>query len=473
METLLSILNAFKGKKVLIVGDLMLDTYFKGEVTRVSAEAPIPIVKVEHEFHVLGGAGNVAANVVSLGGKATLFSFVGTDYQSEIVKSILKEKEIENFLDENERTIHKVRILGNGQQLARADFEAVKDNSFTPELKIILRQKASEADVIIVSDYAKGAITQDLMYTLSDFKGKIIADPKPKNKDLFKGIFLVKSNEKEALEMSPSSDVEVSGKKLKEELNTMMLITRGKHGMTLFTDQLVTIPTYAKEVFDVTGAGDTAIAAIALSIAAGASLKEAAMIANQAAGIKVEKAGTYAVSNSEVLSRLMKEESKILDLETLSYIVADLKKKGKKIVWTNGCFDLLHIGHTRYLQEAKKLGDILVVGLNSDDSVRRLKGPTRPIQAENERAEILASLEFVDYVTIYPDSTSERCLKELKPNLYVKGGDYSMDYLANFIEGKVVREHGGEIKIIPHVEGKSTTSLVGRIRLNGEENHAS
>ncbi len=469
MEDLLSILSHFKEKEILVIGDVMLDTYFKGDVSRISAEAPIPIVSVEKEFHSLGGAGNVAANVVSLGGKATLFSFVGKDSQSEIVKKLLKESQIKSFLDNNHKTTQKIRIMGGNQQLSRADFETTDDKLFTEGVKISLIERAKKSDIIIISDYAKGAITSDLMNLLLPFKKKIICDPKPKNKDLYKGIFLLKANEKESTEMTALSNISLAGKKLKEELNANnVLITRGKNGMTIFSDSLdkeINIPTSVKEVFDVTGAGDTAIAAIALAVASGASLNEAAIIANHAAGIKVEKAGTYAVSLSELSSKLVKEESKILDLERLHKTVLDLKKKGKKIVWTNGCFDLLHVGHTYYLKEAKKLGDVLIVGLNSDDSVRKLKGPMRPINTEEERAEILSSLEFVDYILIFPETSVERYLTLLKPDVFVKGGDYSIDYLLSIPEGQAVKEYSGEIKIISLVEGKSTTKILENIKI--------
>lgn len=469
MEDTLSILDRFKEKEILVIGDLMLDTYFKGDVSRISAEAPIPIVKVENEFHSLGGAGNVAANVVSLGGKATLFSFVGKDAPSEIVKNLLKESKIESFLDNNHKTTQKMRIVGGNQQLSRADFETTYDKLFNEDIKISLIEKANKSEVIIISDYAKGAITSDLMNLLLPFKKKIICDSKPKNKNLFNEIFLLKANEKEVLEMSSFSNINLAGRKLRDELKTNVLVTRGKEGMTLFSvssEEEINIPTSAREVFDVTGAGDTAIAAIALAIASGASLNEAAIIGNHAAGIKVEKAGTYAVSYSELVSNLIREKKKILDLERLHKTVLDLRKKGKKIVWTNGCFDLLHVGHTFYLKEAKKLGDVLIVGLNSDDSVRKLKGPTRPINTAEERAEILSSLEFVDYILIFPETSVEKYLSLLKPDVFVKGGDYSLDYLLSIPEGKAVKEHAGEIKIISLVEGKSTTKILENIKVN-------
>lgn len=463
MDNGLSIIKKFAGKKILIIGDVMLDTYLKGTVERVSAEAPIPIVNVEQEFHVLGGAGNVAANIVSLGGRATLFGFVGRDHSAHILRKICDKKNIEYSFQESERTIHKLRIIGNNQQLSRADFEIVKEKIFKKDFLQKLIKKAQEANMIIISDYAKGAITQQLMRALAPFRKKIIVDPK-KNAKLYEGVFLIKPNEKEAFDMTGATTAEEAGKKLQSQLHANIILTRGKKGMTIFSDEITTIPTSAKEVFDVTGAGDTVSAVLAMALASGASLNEAAILANHAAGIKVEKAGTYAVNIHELQSKITQEESKILSIENLERVISDVKKKGRKIVWTNGVFDVLHIGHTNFLREAKKLGDILVVGLNSDASVKKIKGPTRPIQNERERAEIISSLECVDYVTIYPYETSENYLSIVKPHIYVKGGNFSVAMLQKDPEGKKVKQHGGEIKIIPLVDGKSTSQLLEKIK---------
>ena len=458
------LMNRFRQKKILIIGDLMLDTYLKGEVTRVSSEAPVPVIKIENEYHDIGGAGNVAANIVSLGGHATLFSFVGDDHAGIILKNLLLKQRIESIIETDEKTIQKIRLIGSNQQLARADHEIVKKRFFSRNAKSMLRQKASEADMIIVSDYAKGVINEDTMSIISEFKNKTIIDPKPANKELYKNVFLLTPNEKELFEMTSLSNLEEAGEKLKEELQANILVTRGKKGMSLFSDKQTNIPTYAKEVLNVTGAGDTVVAALALSIASGASISEAAIIANHAAGITVEKEGTYAVGFSELSSRILTKENKIVNFERLLELVDELKQKDKKIVWTNGCFDLLHVGHTRNLREAKKFGDILVVGLNSDESVRKLKGEGRPVQTERERAEILSSLEFVDYVIIFPELDPKKYLRELQPDIYTKGGDYSLETLQNDEEGKIVSSYGGEIKIIPFVEGKSTSNLLNTIK---------
>jgi D-beta-D-heptose 7-phosphate kinase / D-beta-D-heptose 1-phosphate adenosyltransferase len=464
MDRIESIISKFKEKKILVVGDVMLDTYLKGDVKRVSPEAPVPIVKIDGEYNTLGGAGNVASNLVSLGCKASLFSFAGNDFSGDILKGLLRKKGVESFIDKSNKTIQKIRIFGGNQQLARADRESIRERKFSGEIKRILSEKAAEADMIIVSDYSKGAVNEDLMNLLAGYMGKIIVDPKPKNKELYRGVFLITPNEKETIEMTSVQNVEDAGSKLKEDLKANILVTRGKKGMSLFSNKQIHIPTYAREVFNVTGAGDTAIATLALALASGASMNEAANLANHAAGITVEKQGTYSVSFSELLSRVQKEESKIVNIDKLRGIVKDFKKKSKKVVWTNGCFDLLHIGHTRYLREAKKLGDILVVGINSDSSVRELKGPDRPVQNESERAEVLSSLEFIDHIVIFPELNPERYLRELEPDIFAKGGDYDLEALKKHSEGKIVEGYGGQIITIPvDAEGASTSKIIDTI----------
>ncbi|MBS3099190.1 D-glycero-beta-D-manno-heptose 1-phosphate adenylyltransferase [Candidatus Pacearchaeota archaeon] len=465
MERMNVILNKFKEKKILVIGDIMLDTYLKGEVRKMSVEAPVPVVKIEQEFNTLGGAGNVASNIISLGGKATIFSFIGNDQAGNHIINLLEEKNIESYMERERKTIQKIRIIGNEQQIARADQEEISQKIFSDKTKVILARKSAEADIIIISDYAKGVINKDLIAFLTEFKHRMIIDPKPANKEIYKGAFLIKPNEKEVFDMTNVEDFEEACRKLKEELQSHILVTRGKKGMSLFSNNLVHIPTYAREVFNITGAGDTVIATLALSLASGASINEAAIISNHAAGITVEKEGTYSVGFSELMAKIFEKESKICSLEELKKIVDDLKKKNKKIVWTNGCFDLLHVGHTRYLKEAKKLGDTLIVGLNSDASVKKLKGEDRPIQTETERAEILSSLEFIDYVTIFPETTPTRYIGELKPHVYVKGGDYSVEQLRKHEEGKIIEEQGGEIIIVPLENSTSTSKILESIKM--------
>ncbi|MFH1307844.1 MAG: bifunctional heptose 7-phosphate kinase/heptose 1-phosphate adenyltransferase [archaeon] len=456
-------INKFKDANILVIGDIMLDKYFEGDVLRISPEAPVPVVHIKEEFHEIGGAGNVASNIASLGGKATIFSFVGNDPEAEILKRLLDQKSITYFFDTTSSTIQKTRVVGKGQQLVRFDKEEASEKMFSNEIKNKIIEKANEANIILISDYAKGAITLDLMNLLSNFKNKIIVDAKPKNKELFKGVFLTKSNEKESLTMSSKMNVHEAGQFLNDNLNSNILITRGGKGMVLFSDKTTEIPTYAKEVYDVTGAGDTVIAALALALSVGSSIEEAAIISNHAAGIAVGKKGTYPVSLKELKSKFEYQQMKIVNLDELKRIVEDNKRKGKKIVWTNGCFDLIHIGHVRYMQDAKKLGDILIVGLNSDASVKSLKGQFRPIQSELERAEILSSLEFVDYITIFPESSVEKYLIALKPDIYAKGSDYNLEIM-NQDERKAIESYKGETKFIALTEEQSTSKIIKKIK---------
>lgn len=461
MNNLEIIMSNFPKKHILVVGDIMLDKYLEGDISRISQEAPVPIVSLKKEFYELGGAANVAANIVSLGGKVSLFGFAGNDTNGIVLKQLLVEKGIGCFLDETAITTEKTRILSSGQHLLRFDKEEINEKTFSDKIKQRLKEEAAKADIILVSDYAKGVVNSDLFQLLDEYNLKIIIDPKPKNKELYKKVFLITPNEKEAIEMADCSDPDLAGEMLSKELNSNVIVTRGKSGMTIFADRKTQIPTYAKEVFDVTGAGDTAIASLALAIASGASLEEAAIISNHAAGIAVEKKGTYQVRLSELKERIFSREKKVVSLEELKMKLEGEKRKGKKIVWTNGCFDLLHVGHTRYLKETKKLGDVLVIGLNSDSSVRTLKGPSRPIQTESERAEILSALEFVDYVVIYPELNSSRYIREVQPDIVTKGGDYKE--IKNEEERRALEEVGGKFVSLPFVEGRSTTNILKAI----------
>jgi D-beta-D-heptose 7-phosphate kinase/D-beta-D-heptose 1-phosphate adenosyltransferase len=465
MEELRKILENFKNKKILVIGDLILDTYLEGNVSRISPEAPVPILNVKNKFNVLGGAGNVAANISSLGGKARLFGFLGNDTKSKILMRLMKKNKIDYICQPcKDEAIRKTRILGNNQQIIRFDEETISRKILTNESKDILRGLAKNSDLIIISDYAKGTITTDLMECIKDFKNKTVVDPKPKNKSIYDSVLLITPNEKEALELSQEEDLEKAGEKLKKEFNSNILLTLGEKGMALFSNEKnIKIPTYAKEVYDVSGAGDTVIATISLALSSGANFEQAAILANYAAGIVVEKKGTYALSFNELKNRLESGDNKILEFELLKKRIFDLKEKKKKIVWTNGCFDLLHVGHIRYLSEAKKKGDVLIIGLNSDFSIKKLKGDSRPIQEENERAEIISSLNFVDYVFIFNEESPEKYLRELKPDVYVKGGDYDINSL-NPKEIDAVSSYGGKIEIVNLSQDKSTTNIIKKIK---------
>ncbi len=467
MEKLKDVLNKFIGKKVVVIGDVMLDKYIYGNVSRINPEAPVPIVNIEKESYEIGGAGNVASNVASLGGNVCLFGFLGKDKEADAVKKLLLEKKINYFFDENEITTQKTRIIGGRQQVVRFDKEETNPKIFSEETKNIILEKAEEADIISVSDYAKGVITEDLINFLSRFKKKIIIHPKPSNKNIslssFKDTLLVIPNEKEVLEMSACEDVFEAGEKLHRELNTDILVTRGAKGLTLFSDNRIEIPTYAKKIYDVQGASDTIVSALSLGIASGASVEEAGIIANHAAGIAVERIGTYSVKINELKNRILIGERKSVTFEELKRIVLELKGRNKKIIWTNGCFDVLHAGHKYSLEKAKEKGDVLIVGIDSDDSVRALKGPDRPIYKEKERVELLSAIEFVDYITVFPYGQAANYLKELKPDIYVKSGNYTLDTI-NQEERIIIEEYGGEIYLPKGLSEFSTSSVIEKIR---------
>lgn len=464
MNNLKNILNNFSHKKITVIGDVMLDKTIIGDVSRVSPEAPAPVIKVKEEFYTPGGAANVAANISSLGGNVSLFGFVGRDSNAEILSGILSDMNIKYFLDENFRTTLKERImLRRNYQHSRIDYEETSQKKFSQATKDVMKREISNSDMILLSDYAKGVVTSDLMSFLKSTGKKIIIDPKPKNTALYSDSFLITPNEEEALEMSKKEEVYSAGRYLRQVLNSNILITRGEKGMSLFSDKEIEIPTTAKEVYDVTGAGDTVIAALSLSLASGASFEEAIIIANHAAGIAVERAGTYQVKLSELEKSIYGEERKLKTLEELSSIVEDLKRKQKRVVWTNGCFDILTSGHTKYLAKAKEQGDYLIVGLNSDSSVKSIKGHSRPINSENTRAEILSSLSCVDYVIIYSEPHPTNYLSSLKPDVYAKGGDYALDTI-NQEERKIVEAYRGKIVIISTGENISTSKIIERIK---------
>jgi len=477
MDHLRKILSGFSGKKVAVVGDVMLDEYQFGKATRISPEAPVPVVRIESERYVLGGAANVAANVNSLGGKVSLFGFVGNDRAADKLTDLtFAEKNINFFFQQfSGPTTRKVRFISGQQQLFRADYEDTNPKPWDMSKLHELEAALEEADIIVISDYAKGAVSPDLVSRLKKSGKRIIVDPKPKNAFLYNGVFLVKLNENEACEISDCDNDYKAGESLRDVLNSNVLITRGSRGALLFDGSVKVkeFPAMAREVYDVTGAGDTVLATIAMSLAAGASLDDAVILANHAAGIKVEKFGTAAVSLSELEKRIFKEEeNKIKTREELKAVISNYQAQGKKVVWTNGCFDILHQGHIRYLKSAAELGDILVIGLNSDESVRKLKGPTRPIQTQDARAEIVAALEFVDYVTVFPETRVTPLMTYLQPDIWVKGGDYVKDsselkngkQLMDQDERRAIESYGGNIVFIPVEVDVSTTKIADKLQ---------
>ena len=463
MKKLGEIIHNFKDKKIVVIGDVMLDKYIIGNSTRISPEAPVPIIEAKEEFYECGGAANVAANIASLEGKVALFGFVGKDESGAILKKLLEEKGIEYYFGSNSITTLKIRPKVKNQQLLRIDYEDRTKKEFDEQMIDAMKQEISNSDLVVVSDYAKGTISPELMRFVKASGKRIIADPKPKNMSLFYNTFLIKVNESEALEMSKENDIYKAGRNMRGSLKSNIVITRGEKGMVLFSEKELEIPTYAKEIYDLSGAGDTTLSALALSIAAGASIEEAAIISNHAAGIAVGKAGTYHVKLSELEKQILGEENKLKSFDELKTIVADLKRKGKRIAWTNGCFDLLHEGHVKYLSDAKQHADYLIVGINSDDSIRKIKGPKRPLRPQEARAEIISSLGCVDSVIIFPEMNTIHYLQELKPDVYVKGGDYTLDTI-NQDEKKIIDSYRGKIVLVGLKSGVSTSGILRDIQ---------
>jgi D-beta-D-heptose 7-phosphate kinase/D-beta-D-heptose 1-phosphate adenosyltransferase len=467
------VLDKFPDKKIAVIGDLMLDRYIYGSVERISPEAPVPVVKQEREFFNLGGAANVAANISCLQGKAFLFGYTGDDKEREILIQKLSDNNIEPFLIRAlKNTILKTRIGNSNQQIVRLDREQEIKVDKSLEEKLIKQVFDINPDIIVASDYAKGTLSENLISILKnqkiDRKIKIIVDPKPKNKENYKNIYLVTPNLKESLEMAGIENKEKvyeAGEYLRDYFNSNILLTRGKDGMTIFDKQgkIINFPTRARSVYDITGAGDTVVASMALALSCGLSLEESANLANHAAGIVVGKKGTSTVYREELEELIESEHKKLKSLAQLKRIIKYRKERGKKIVWTNGCFDILHKGHVRYLAESKKLGDFLVVGLNSDKSVKELKGKDRPIMSQEDRAEILSSLEYVDYVIIFQEKTARNCLSTLEPDIYVKGGDYNLEKMDQG-ERKIIESYNGKIKFIDVGSEDSSSKYIQNIR---------
>lgn len=466
-------------KRVLVIGDVMLDTYFTGDVKRISPEAPVPVFRKKCERCVLGGAANVAANLVAAGQDVSMMSIVGKDDTGSKLKSIFDEQGINTDLliaiDRN--TTEKTRFLAsNNQQVLRLD---VEDTDPLPEedchnLLDILRRCISNYDLVLISDYLKGLLTYDftqgVIQIANESNVPVIIDVKDPKYNKYKHATLIKPNLKELHDLTgeavnADSEIISASEKLRESCCCKYVLTTcGGRGMVLIGDgEPYFIEAFGQEVFDVTGAGDTTIAYLGTCMINGYSMRESVDIANLAAGIQVSKVGTSSVFWPEIRERMADQAGgsihKILSRQMVNTFRKD--HADKRIVFTNGCFDILHIGHIRYLQEAAKLGDVLIIGLNSDESVRRLKGSDRPINNENDRAEMLSSLGFVDYVSIFEDDTPLDLIKTIQPDVLVKGGDYKPE---DIVGREIVEGRGGKLVLLPFVEGKSTTNIIEKIK---------
>ena len=477
MTNITNIIKSFTNKKVLIIGDVMLDRYLHGEVSRISPEAPIQILNAKRRDFTAGGAANCASNISSLGGTPILCSIIGNDENGDKLLEILKKRKVDTsgiIKTDKVKTIVKERIVSNNQQLLRIDFENIEDFKKLNKQELIsrIKNKINKVDSILISDYAKGIIGKELIDSIKKFNKKnipVIIDPKPVNKELYKGFTLVTPNLKEAKKMSNKTELKEIGSTLIKELNSNILITRGQEGMSLFKKDgsITEMPTEAKEVNDITGAGDTVISTIALALASKTTLNQAAILANHAASIVVAKFGTAMVSQRELINLISSENKKVKDLKDLVEISKEARKLNKKIVFTNGCFDIIHPGHTKFLRESKKQGDILIVAVNSDSSVKKLKGSNRPLIPENERAEVLSSLEFIDYIIIFNDIDSSKLIESIKPQICTKGSTSNLNNMP-IKEKEIIKKLNCNLITIAKFEEYSTSKIINRINNNGK-----
>lgn len=472
---------SFQSIRALVVGDVMLDRYWSGDTSRISPEAPVPIVHIQNLEERPGGAGNVALNIAALGAQVDLLSFCGDDNEGDILEKKLSHASVNCYLHKitQSRTVTKLRILSLHQQLIRLDFEEQPYQIDYTYLKQLFEQRLQYCNVVILSDYAKGclAYAQDLIQLARKAGKPVFVDPKSKDFKIYQGATVLTPNRREFEAVVDRCDSEHTllqkGTQLLEKHNFQaILVTRGEQGMTLIQkDQPeVYLPAYAKQVYDVTGAGDTAIACLALTYAAQADLVQSAQLANIAAGIVVGKLGAATVSPVELRRAIQIQQLSshrgILPETELKTIVEDAKAHDEQIVMTGGCFDILHAGHVAYLEQAKRLGDRLIVAVNDDDSVSKLKGLGRPINNLANRMAVLAGLSVVDWVISFSEATPERLIKLLLPDIWVKGSDYQVHELS---EAKAIQEYGGQIKLINFVEGCSTSRIISKIQEQEKE----
>lgn len=460
---------------VLVIGDLMLDHYLWGKCDRISPEAPVQVVDIQKESTVLGGAGNVVNNLLSLGAKVSVLSVVGNDDNGKELLCMLETLGAEAkgiVKQEGRKTSKKSRVIASHQQVVRYDSES-KDDITEVSIDALLAQCAAyipNVDVILLSDYGKGVLTPSFTYKVIELAKKhqkpILVDPKGDDYRKYSGATLITPNKKEAsiatkIAINDDESLQKAGNLLKESLELdYVIITLSEDGMSIFGEQFLKMPTVAREVYDVTGAGDTVLAALGYAYASGQSIQEAASFANKAAAVVVGKLGSATVTLDEIDAyehslRSATAESKLKSIEEITRLLQT--KKHQKIVFTNGCFDILHVGHVKYLEIARSFGDVLIVGLNADDSIKRLKGEHRPINTLEDRAYILASLESVSYVVPFEEDTPLELISVLKPDILVKGADY---------EGKEVvgSNIAKEVRLVEFIEGKSTTSIIERMR---------
>lgn len=474
-------LEEIESKSVLVIGDIMLDKYYFGVSKRISPEAPVPIMAKKSEKVVLGGAANVAINLQKANQQVHLMSVIGVDLAGEELKALLEENHINSDLvvkDSTRCTTVKTRMVAqNNAQMFRLDEEDATpvNKEISNKMLKLLEENIEKYDLVVISDYKKGVLTLEntpkMIKIINKHKRRVLIDIKEPVYEKYKNAFLIKPNLEELkditkMKVDTEEEVTLAAKELLKQTNSeYVLATRGKDGMTLVSKDMVEhIKCVSREVFDVSGAGDTVISYVAVGVVNQFDLLDTMQMANYAAGVEVSKMGTYAVTINDIreyvsVNNNVQFENKVVNLEQLMNI---LKNKGnKKVVFTNGCFDLFHIGHSRYLREAANLGDMLIVGVNSDASVKRLKGKERPILSEKDRTELLASLSFVSYVIIFDEDTPKNLIENIKPDIITKGGDYKPEEV---VGKETVEKYGGKVVICPYIQSKSTTEIINKIK---------
>ena len=461
--------------KILVIGDLMLDHYLWGNCNRISPEAPVQIVDIDRETTALGGAGNVINNLITMGANVTVLSVIGEDNNGEELLGMLKSSGVDTsglVKQKDRHTSKKSRVLASHQQIIRYDMESKNDINLKSEDELYknFKQIIENFDAVLLSDYGKGVLTDTLtcrLIKLAKKHGKfILIDPKGEDYSKYKGATLVTPNRKEACEatkinIKDEESLCEAGELLKNSLELdYAVITLSEDGMAIFDDEITKVPTVAREVFDVTGAGDTVLASFGYALSCGLDIKQSALFATSAAAVVVGKLGSATVSLDEIdmykhSLRSGRADSKVKTKEELVELLKNFRDK--KIVFTNGCFDILHTGHVKYLETAKSFGDMLIVGLNSDASVRRLKGKNRPINIGEDRAYVLSALESVSFVVEFGEDTPYDLISAVKPDILVKGGDYKGKKV---VGSDIVKE----LRLVDSVDGKSTTQIIERAR---------
>ena len=480
-------LPRFDKARILVVGDVMLDRYWHGSTSRISPEAPVPVVKVGQIEDRAGGAANVALNIAALGASASLAGIIGNDDNGRALKQRLQAAKVKPgfVVSKQTPTITKLRVISRHQQLIRMDFEEVLAHDDARALISKVNAALDGVGAVILSDYAKGTLAdpQTIIKAARAKNIPVFVDPKGSDFSRYRGATLLTPNLHEFETVVGSckdeADLVKKGQALLKKLQLdALLVTRGEHGMTLLvktstaksssknkTPSELHLPARAVEVYDVTGAGDTVISVLAAAVAAGEPLDHAVALSNIAAGIVVGKLGTAIVSAPELNEALHSErgvERGVVSEDQLVILMKDAKQRGESVVFTNGCFDILHAGHVAYLEEARKQGDRLVVAVNSDSSVRKLKGEGRPINLCEDRMLVLSKLASIDWVVSFEDNTPERLLKKLKPDVLVKGGDYTVNQV---VGAPIVKAYGGDVKVLSLIDNRSTTAIVNKIQL--------